>query len=65
MNNLQVVKVYADRHLTGANDKRPEFQRMLREAERGHWQYVITWKVDRFARMDFSCSSLRHISQSS
>ncbi len=35
MNNLQVVKVYADRAHSGTSDKRPEFQKMLRDAERG------------------------------
>jgi len=29
-NNLRIVKVYADRHLSGTSDKRPEFQRMLK-----------------------------------
>ena len=60
MNNLEIVKVYADRHLTGTNDKRPEFQRMLREAERGHWQYVITWKVDRFARNRYDSATYKY-----
>ena len=29
-NGLRVVKIYADRHLTGKNDKRPQFQQMLK-----------------------------------
>lgn len=60
MNNLQVVKTYADRHLTGTNDKRPEFQRMLRDSEKGHWQYVITWKVDRFARNRYDSATYKY-----
>lgn len=60
MNNLQVVKIYADRHLTGTNDKRPEFQRMLRDSEKGHWQYVITWKVDRFARNRYDSATYKY-----
>ena len=36
MNNLQVIKVYADRALSGTSDKRPEFQKMLRDAEHVH-----------------------------
>ena len=32
-NNLEVVAVYADRHLTGRSDNRPEFQKMMRHAK--------------------------------
>ena len=49
-NNLRVVKVYADRHLSGTTDNRPQFQQMLKDAAHGHWAYVICWKIDRFAR---------------
>lgn len=49
-NNLEVVEVYADRHLTGTSDKRPQFQKMLRDSEKHRWSFVVTWKVDRFAR---------------
>jgi site-specific DNA recombinase len=47
---LMVIHEYADRRLTGTNDERPEFQRMLRDADRGLFDVVITWKNDRFAR---------------
>ncbi|MCI8307664.1 MAG: recombinase family protein [Lachnospiraceae bacterium] len=30
--------------------QRPDFQRMLRDCERGVFQAVICWKMDRFAR---------------
>ena len=49
-NNIYIVACYADRHLTGRSDRRPEFHRMLRDAETGDWEYVVTWKNDRFAR---------------
>ena len=49
-NGLRVVKVYADRHLSGTTDNRPQFQQMLKDAAHGHWAYVICWKIDRFAR---------------
>lgn len=47
---LVVCNVYADRRLSGTSDARPEFQRMLRDADRGQFDVVITWKNDRFAR---------------
>lgn len=47
---LTVVGEYIDKALTGRTDKRPDFQRMLRDSERGVFRAVICWKMDRFAR---------------
>lgn len=49
-NNIYILACYADRHMTGRTDRRPEFHRMLRDAETGGWNFVLTWKNDRFAR---------------
>lgn len=49
-NDCQVVKIYADRAVSGTTDDRPEFQEMLRDADRGAFETVIMWKRDRFAR---------------
>lgn len=48
--NLNIVGEYIDRALTGRTDKRPDFQRMMRDSEKGVFQAVICWKMDRFAR---------------
>ena len=48
--NLDIEKIYEDRALTGTNDKRPGFQQMIRDAEKGDWDYVIVYTLDRFAR---------------
>jgi len=58
-NNLRVVKVYADRHLSGTTDNRPQFQQMLKEAAHGHWAYVICWKIDRFARNRYDSATYK------
>lgn len=47
---FSVVGEYIDKALTGKTDKRPDFQRMLRDVERGIFKAVILWKTDRFAR---------------
>lgn len=47
---LKIVTVYADRALTGTNDRRPEFQRMIKDAEKYTFSYVIVYTLDRFAR---------------
>ncbi len=46
-----MVKMYADRGITGASaKKRPEFLKMIRDAEKGKIDLVITKSVSRFCR---------------
>lgn len=47
---LAVVSFYADRAVSGKNDKRPEFQKMIRDAEAGKFSVVLVHKYNRFAR---------------
>ena len=49
-NNLQVVEVYADRAVSGKTDRRPNFQRMMRDAEKKQFRFVIAWKSNRMGR---------------
>lgn len=48
-----VVGEYIDRALTGRNDDRPDFQRMIADAAKKQFKYIIVWKLDRFARNRF------------
>ena len=45
-----VIAEYIDRALTGRNDDRLDFQRMLADARKRQFKYIIVWKLDRFAR---------------
>ncbi len=47
---IKVVGEYIDRAMTGKNDDRPAFQKMLSESAKKKWDYVLVWKLDRFAR---------------
>lgn len=47
---LTVQEVYADRHLSGKTDNRPEFQRLIRDAKAKKFEAVVVYKTDRFAR---------------
>lgn len=47
---MHVVGEYCDYAISGTSDKRPEFQRMVRDSAKGLFTVVITWKNDRFAR---------------
>ena len=46
----RVVGEYIDRALTGKNDDRPDFQRMIKDAEKRQFQLILVWKLDRFTR---------------
>ena len=50
LQDIEVVDIYDDRALTGTNDQRPSFQKMVKDAEREDWEYVIVYTLDRFAR---------------
>lgn len=48
--NLQIVDTYIDRALTATSDRRPEFQKMIKDSEKGLFDIVLVWKLDRFSR---------------
>lgn len=45
-----IVHTYVDRAMTGRNDNRDEFQKMLSDCAKKQFQVIIVWKVDRFGR---------------
>lgn len=47
---IRIVGEYIDRAISGRTDNRPDFQRMLADAAKKQWDYVIVYKGDRFAR---------------
>lgn len=49
-NKLTVVDRYADRAVSGKTDNRPQFQRMMRDAHKGGFDFVIAWKSNRMGR---------------
>jgi DNA invertase Pin-like site-specific DNA recombinase len=50
---LTVVGEYVDRAISAKTDARPDFRRMIADASKKQFQYVIVWKLDRFARNRF------------
>ncbi len=47
---MQITATYADRAISGKSDRRPEFQKMMRDAGKGKFQCVIAWKSNRMGR---------------
>lgn len=49
-NEIRIVDTYIDRAMTGTNDNRVDFQRMLKDSSKKAWDYVLVYKLDRFSR---------------
>ena len=49
-NDIVIVDTYIDRAMSGTNDNRNDFQRMLKNASKQAWDYVLVYKLDRFSR---------------
>lgn len=50
-NGLRIVGTYIDRAMTGTNDHRAEFQRMLSDSDTTQeWEIVLVYALDRFGR---------------
>ena len=47
---LTITDTYEARAISGRTDNRPAFQRMMRDAEDGKFQYVLAWKSNRMGR---------------
>lgn len=49
-NGFVIVGEYIDRALTGKNDNRASFQRLVKDSEKRNFQVVLMYTLDRFAR---------------
>lgn len=49
-NGYRVIHNYIDRAVSGKTDKREQFQQMLKDSTNKFFEYVIVYKLDRFAR---------------
>lgn len=47
---IRIIDTYADRAVSGRTDKRRDFQRMMADAAKGKFRYVIAWKSNRMGR---------------
>lgn len=47
---LNVVGTYIDRAKSGTTDNRPDFQRMIEDAKKRQFAFIVVYRFDRFAR---------------
>ena len=48
--DLELIDIYSDKAISGRTDNRPSFQRMMRDARTGLFDYVLAWKSSRMGR---------------
>ena len=59
-NDILIVDTYIDRAMTGTNDMRPDFQRMIKDSNKRAWDYVLVYKLDRFSRNKYETTIHKH-----
>ncbi len=60
-NDIQIVETYIDRALSARTDRRPDFQRMIKDSVGKKFEVVIVWKLDRFARDKYDSAHYKRI----
>ena len=59
-NDLQIVRQYVDRATSGKTDNRPQFLQMISDSERGLFEGILVYKLDRFARNRYDSLIYKH-----
>ncbi len=47
---LNIIEVYSDSAISGRSDRRPQFQRLKRDADKGKFAAIVAYKSSRIAR---------------
>ena len=59
-NDIIILDTYIDRAMTGTNDLKPDFQRMIKDSNKKQWNYIIVYKLDRFSRNKYETTIHKH-----
>lgn len=60
-NDMTILTSYIDRALSARTADRPEFQRMIHDSEKGLFDAVLVWKLDRFSRNRYDSAHYKRI----
>lgn len=55
-----ILGEYIDRAMTGTNDNRPEFQKMIADSSKKEFEFVLVYKLDRFSRSKYDNAIYKH-----
>lgn len=58
-NGIRVVGEYIDRALSAKTDNRPQFQKMIKDSEKGLFDVILVWKLDRFCRNRYDSATYK------
>ena len=58
-NDILILETYIDRAMTGTNDNRPDFQKMIKDSADKNWQHIIVYKLDRFSRNKYETAKYK------
>ena len=58
-NDIVILNTYIDRAMTGTNDNRPDFQKMINDSSNKDFQYIIVYKLDRFSRNKYETAKYK------
>lgn len=59
--DITIIASYIDRAFSARTADRPEFQRMIKDSEKGLFDTVLVWKLDRFSRDRYDSAHYKHI----
>ena len=60
-NDIQIVGEYIDKAMSGRSAKRPAFLRMIADAGKGIFDYIIVYRLDGFSRSMIDSITYRQI----
>lgn len=58
---VKVIREYCDYAISGRTDDRPQFQRMIADAQNGIFNAVITYQTSRFARSRYDATKYKSL----
>lgn len=58
-NEYAVIGEYIDRAMTGTNDKRPSFLKMIDDSKKKTFDFVLVYQLDRFARNRYDSANYK------
>lgn len=60
-NDYIILEEYCDKALTGKTDNRAAFQKMIKDAKNNKFNYVLVYKLDRFARNRYDSAMYKNL----
>lgn len=60
-NDYVIINEYCDKAISGKTDNRAAFQKMIKDAKNGKFNYVLVYKLDRFARNRYDSAMYKNM----